>query len=134
MDHAPRVRNVKPDHLRNSPPLCTKLRNEFELAHRTPQLNKHGVVHSAACRALYNKESFSTVADFILKPSQSLPFKTDALCQHVRVGKTLNFPRNELLSPFESSPRNRVFGFLFSDRHCLRSRICPRGENCFMKP
>jgi hypothetical protein len=24
----------------------TKLRNEFELTHRTPQLNKHGVVHS----------------------------------------------------------------------------------------
>ena len=26
----------------------TKLRNEFELAHNTPQLNKHGVVGSAA--------------------------------------------------------------------------------------
>jgi hypothetical protein len=25
----------------------TKLRNEFELAHRTPQLNKHGVVRCA---------------------------------------------------------------------------------------
>jgi hypothetical protein len=37
-------RNVKPDHLRNSPPLHTKLRNQFELAHRTPQLNKHAVV------------------------------------------------------------------------------------------
>jgi hypothetical protein len=36
-------RNVKPDQHRFVPRHRTKLRNEFELAHRTPQLNKHGV-------------------------------------------------------------------------------------------
>ena len=30
----------------------TKLRNEFELAHRTPQLNKHGVVGSCRPQSL----------------------------------------------------------------------------------
>ena len=33
----------------------TKLRNEIELAHRTPQLNKHGVVGRAVSSYHYNR-------------------------------------------------------------------------------
>ncbi len=37
-------RNVKPDHSETLHRYRAKLRNQFELAHRTPQLNKHVVV------------------------------------------------------------------------------------------
>lgn len=48
---------VTGDHLRNSPPLSTKLRNRFELQHRTPQLNKHSVGGSCRLVSLYQNVS-----------------------------------------------------------------------------
>jgi len=75
----------------------------------------HVVVHRAVCRTLYNKESWSPVANLILKPSQSPPLKTDCTVVNTcgREKPDLSAERT-LVHRLQNSPRKRVFVFFSS--------------------